>query len=46
MQTLPSARPSWDIAYGRAGGDGPYAIFAATMRYKLEPQIVAIDMSC
>ena len=33
-----------DIAYGRAGGNGPYATFANTMRYKLEPQSVAIDM--
>jgi len=33
-----------DIAYGRAGGNGPYATFASTMRYKLEPQTVAIDM--
>ena len=33
-----------DIAYGRVGGDGPYAIFAATISYKLEPQIVPIDM--
>ena len=33
-----------DIAYGRAGGNGPYAIFASTMRYKLEPQPAAINM--
>jgi hypothetical protein len=33
-----------DIAYGRAGGDGPYAIFAGTMRYKLDPQVVPIEM--
>ena len=31
-----------DIAYCHAGGDGPYAIFA--MRYRLEPQILTIDM--
>jgi len=33
-----------DIAYGRAGGNGPYVIFAGTMRYKLDPQIVPIEM--
>lgn len=33
-----------DIAYGRAGGNGAYALFAGTMRYKLDPQIVPIHM--
>jgi hypothetical protein len=33
-----------DIAYGRAGGNGAFAVFAATMRYKLAPQFVPIDM--
>ncbi|SRR5579871_6842121 len=33
-----------DIAYGRAGGSGSFAVFAATMRYKLEPQFVPIEM--
>jgi hypothetical protein len=33
-----------DIAYGRAGGNGPYVVFAGTMRYKLDPEIVPIDM--
>ena len=32
------------IAYGRAGGNGPYAIFASTMTRAVDPQIVAIDM--
>ncbi|HLW69907.1 MAG TPA: DUF1326 domain-containing protein [Candidatus Binataceae bacterium] len=34
-----------EIAYGRAGGDGPFAIFAATWRQVLEPQFVPIEMS-
>jgi len=33
-----------EIAYGRAGGNGSFAIFANTMRYKLEPEIVPIEM--
>jgi hypothetical protein len=33
-----------EIAYGRAGGNGPYAIFASTMSRALDPQIVAIEM--
>jgi len=33
-----------DIAYGRAGGNGAFAVFAATMRHKLDPQIVPIEM--
>jgi hypothetical protein len=33
-----------DIVYGRAGGNGPYAIFASTMRYARSPQIVPIEM--
>lgn len=33
-----------DIAYGHAGGNGPYATFAGTMRYALDPQIVPIKM--
>jgi hypothetical protein len=32
-----------DIAYGRAGGNGAFAIFAGTMRYKLDPQFVPIE---
>lgn len=34
-----------DIVYGRAGGNGAFAVFASTMRYKLDPEFVAIDMS-
>ncbi len=33
-----------DIAYGRAGGNGSFAVFAATIRYKLDPEIVPIEM--
>ena len=33
-----------EIAYGRAGGNGPFAIFAATYRQTLEPQFVPIEM--
>jgi hypothetical protein len=33
-----------DIAYGRVGGNGAFVLFAGTMRYKLDPQIVPIDM--
>jgi hypothetical protein len=33
-----------EIAYGRAGGNGPYVLFASTMRYVLEPQIVPLKM--
>ena len=33
-----------DIAYGRAGGNGAFAIFASTMRYKLDPEFVSIQM--
>jgi len=32
------------IAYGRAGGNGPYTIFASTMSKAIEPQIVPINM--
>jgi hypothetical protein len=33
-----------DIVYGRAQGNGPYAIFASTMRYQLDPEFVPIEM--
>ena len=33
-----------EIAYGRAGGSGSFAVFATTMRYKLDPQFVPIEM--
>jgi len=33
-----------DIGYGRAGGTGPYAVFAGTMKYVLEPEFVRIEM--
>ncbi len=33
-----------DIAYGRAGGTGCFAVFAGTMRYKLNPEFVPIEM--
>ncbi len=33
-----------NIAYGRAGGSGPYVTFASTMRSQLEPQFVPIEM--
>lgn len=33
-----------EIAYGRAGGTGAFAVFAPTFRYVLEPQFVPIDM--
>lgn len=33
-----------EIAYGRAGGNGSFAIFTTTMRYKLDPEIVPIEM--
>jgi hypothetical protein len=31
-----------EIAYGRAAGSGAFAVFATTMRYKLDPEIVPI----
>jgi hypothetical protein len=34
-----------EIAYGRAGGNGPFAIFATTYRQTLEPQFVPIEMT-
>jgi hypothetical protein len=34
-----------EIAYGRAGGDGPFAIFATTYRQTLDPQFVPIKMT-
>jgi hypothetical protein len=34
-----------EIAYGRAGGSGPFAIFAATFRYVSDPQFVPIAMT-
>ena len=33
-----------EIAYGRAKGDGPFALFASTMRYALDPESVPIEM--
>ena len=33
-----------EIAYGRAKGDGPFALFASTMRYALDPESVSIEM--
>ena len=34
-----------DIAYGRAGGGGPFTLFSQTMRYVLDPQFVPIEMT-
>jgi hypothetical protein len=33
-----------EIAYGRAGGGGPFSIFAATFRFVLGPEFVPIEM--
>jgi hypothetical protein len=33
-----------EIAYGRAKGNGPFALFAATLRYVLDPKFVHIEM--
>jgi hypothetical protein len=33
-----------DIVYGRAGGSGPFALFAPVTRYQLEPEAVPIEM--
>jgi hypothetical protein len=33
-----------EIAYGRAAGSGAFAIFGTTMRYKLDPEFVSIDL--
>jgi hypothetical protein len=33
-----------DIAYGRAAGNGCFSVFAATIRYQLDPEIAQIDM--
>jgi hypothetical protein len=33
-----------EIAYGRAKGNGPFAVFASTMRYTLDAELVAIEM--
>src|SRR5216684_2054094 len=33
-----------EIAYGRAAGNGGFGIFAATIRYPLDPEIAPIDM--
>jgi hypothetical protein len=33
-----------EIAYGRAKGNGPFAVFASTMRYVLDPESVPIEM--
>lgn len=33
-----------DITYGRAGGNGHFALFAKTLRYELEPEFVPIVM--
>jgi len=33
-----------EIAYGRAKGNGPFALFAATLRYVLDPEFVPIEM--
>jgi hypothetical protein len=40
----PQCKAVTDIAYGGAGGDGCFAVFAATMRYKLDPEVVPIEM--
>ena len=34
-----------EIVYGRAGGNGPFAIFATTYRQTLDPQFLAIEMT-
>jgi hypothetical protein len=34
-----------EIGYGRAGGNGPFAIFATTFRQTLAPQFVPIEMT-
>jgi hypothetical protein len=34
-----------EIVYGRAGGSGPFVVFAATFRYVLDPQFVPIEMT-
>jgi hypothetical protein len=34
-----------EIVYGRADGTGPFAVFAATFRYVLDPQFVPIEMT-
>ena len=34
-----------EIAYGRAGGSGPFAVFAGTFRYISDPQFVPISMT-
>jgi hypothetical protein len=33
-----------EIAYGRAKGNGPFALFASTLRYALDPESVPIEM--
>jgi hypothetical protein len=33
-----------EIVYGRAAGNGPFVTFAGTMRYKLDPQTVPIEI--
>ena len=33
-----------EIAYGRAGGNGAFTIFASTMRYQFDPEFVPIEM--
>jgi hypothetical protein len=33
-----------EISYGGAKGTGPFAVFAATMRYTLDPESVPIEM--
>jgi hypothetical protein len=42
--TEPQRRAITEIAYGRAAGSGAFAVFATTMRYKLDPEIVPIDL--
>ena len=34
-----------EIAYGRVGGSGYFALFSQTMRYVLDPQFVPIEMT-
>ena len=38
--TQPQRQAIAEIAYGRAAGSGAFAVFATTMRYKLDPEVV------
>lgn len=43
--SIPQREALTEITYGRAGGSGPFAIFAQTMRHALSPQFVPIRMN-